>query len=207
MLLWRRDATFSNNFDFNFFFFFFFFFWQGTSHIQSPSYPANPVSPSRGAVGGSHQNHPQSSHPQPSSTSHPKAGRRQSAEPITPLAPFSSNSYVPPPIVASHLKGISDFKFMAVLGRGHFGKVSAMILDFIFSRYLELTGILYIYRLLAPKRFCSTNNSIVWIQFHWTWQTNSPLPLKILKFNYLNLICLKFHFNELLVKPWEWIIW
>ncbi len=61
---------------------------------------------------------------------HPKVNRRSiEASQIAPI--YGNNSFpeAPPPTVVPHLKGLVDYEYMAVLGRGHFGKVSISIIN------------------------------------------------------------------------------
>ena len=85
-------------------------------------------SPPFGSVGGtkatavSHPLPPSHVHPPPPS-SHPKASRRLSADQA--MSYCRSGFPEPPPMsVVPHLKKLHDYEYIAVLGRGHFGKVS-----------------------------------------------------------------------------------
>ena len=75
---------------------------QGIPHLQAPPYGTS--TPSRG--------------PQPPIP----VNRRRSMDQMQHTTPSIYDH--PPPTVVSHLKGLNDYNYMAVLGRGHFGKVS-----------------------------------------------------------------------------------
>ena len=95
------------------------------THTLLPQIPQL-QSPPFGSVGGAKASvapHPPPSHVHPPPPVHAKASRRLSADQA--ISYGRSGFPEPPPMsVVPHLKGLHDYEYIAVLGRGHFGKVS-----------------------------------------------------------------------------------
>ncbi|XP_064395091.1 serine/threonine-protein kinase N-like isoform X3 [Halichondria panicea] len=139
---------------------------RSPAHQTHPSVPPphpipTPLSPSRVAP------LPPISHPPP--PTHPKVNRRSvDASQLAPI--YGNNSSfqeAPPATVVPHLKGLIDYEYMAVLGRGHFGKVlmaeDKKSKDLVAIKVLKKGDIIArdeVDSLMSEKRIFETVNSI-----------------------------------------------